>query len=210
MGSNVRFYVIAALLTVILYTKNGLSANVTAVNGWRSPKWMAIFQPEQITVHMHHTQAVNLTLFDLDTDDLIANNASITLVSNSDILQVSRQIPLLEIQDGDWRGTFNISAIFLGNAEVRVIIEMNGTTVWSHESLPVIIIREERFIDQLFTISVATLVSILYINFGAALDLTKVKEILVRPIGPAIAFFCQFMFLPLVSFVLYGNHPEQL
>lgn len=197
MSSNGRFCAFAAILIcVTLFVRNGSSVDVRAA---KSPKWTAYFRPENVTVHMHDSQTINLTLFDLDTDNLIKENASIRLVSDSDILQVSRQIPLLEIQDGDWHGSFNVSAVFLGNARVHVIIEMNGTMVRSRESLPVIIIREERLIDKLFTISVATLVSILYINFGAALDLTKVKDILARPIGPAIAFFCQFMFLPLVS-----------
>lgn len=195
MSSNGRFCAIATILCVGLVVQNGSSTNVSAAT---TPKWSAIFNPENITVHMHHSQTINLTLYDLDEDDLIKNNASIRLVSDSDILEVSRRIPLHEIVKGEWWGSFNVSAVFLGNARVRVIIEVNGTIVSSHESLPVIIIREERLIDKLFTISVAALVSILYINFGAALDLTKVKEILVRPIGPAIAFFCQFMFLPLV------------
>lgn len=200
MNPNGRFYIIAAILCIAFFAQNGSAAIVKAA---KSPKWTAIFKPENITVHMHHWQTVNLTLYDLDTDDLIKNNTSIRLVSDTDILQVSRQIPLVEIENGEWWGSFNVSAVFLGNARVHVIIEVNGTKVWSHESLPVIIIREERLIDKLFTISVATLVSILYINFGAALDLGKVKEILVRPIGPAIACFCQFLFMPLVS-VLYG------
>lgn len=198
MGSKGRYCAITALLIcVTLCIESGASASVRAA---KSPKWTAFFRPENITVHMHHDQAVNLTLFDLDTTDLIEKNATIRLVSDSDILQVSRQIPLIEIQDGEWSGSFNVSAVFLGNARVHVIIETDGSVIQSHESLPVIIIREERVIDKLFTVSVAMLVSILYINFGAALDLTKVRGILARPIGPAIAFFCQFMFLPLVSF----------
>lgn len=201
MSSDGRFCAVATILCVALFLQNGSSTSVSAA---KSPKWSAIFNPENITVHMHQSQTINLTLYDLDKIDLIKNNASIRVVSDSDILEVSRRIPLLEIIKGEWWGSFNVSAVFLGNARVRVIIEVNETTLWSHESLPVIIIREDRLIDKLFTISVAALVSILYINFGAALDLSKVKEILVRPIGPAIACFCQFLFLPLVSFVSFA------
>lgn len=40
---------------------------------------------------------------------------------------------------------------------------------------------------------------ILRIFFGIALDVSKIKEILKRPIGPFIAISCNFVFLPLVS-----------
>lgn len=46
------------------------------------------------------------------------------------------------------------------------------------------------------------LVSILYINFGAALNLQTIKEILTRPIGPTICFICQFVLMPLTSYGL--------
>lgn len=70
------------------------------------------------------------------------------------------------------------------------------------EELPVTVIREERVIDKVFTASVAILVSILYINFGAALDLPTLKAIMVRPIGPIIGFLAQFLFMPLLSYGL--------
>lgn len=200
MDSKGRLYVIVTVICLGLFIESGSS---TIVKPAKARKWTALFKPENITVHMHQMQTVNLTLYDLDANELIKHNATIKLVSDSDILLVERQIPLVEIENGEWWGTFNVSAVFLGSARVHVVIELNGTTEWSHKSLPVIIIREERFIDKLFTISVAALVSILYINFGAALDMTKVKEILVRPIGPAIAFFCQFVCLPLVSYVVF-------
>lgn len=59
--------------------------------------------------------------------------------------------------------------------------------------------REERTIDTIFTISVAILVSILYINFGCAMDWNVCRDTLKRPIGPAIGFFCQFLIMPLVN-----------
>lgn len=59
-----------------------------------------------------------------------------------------------------------------------------------------------RAIDKAFTISVAVLVSLIYINFGCALDRTKLKEILRRPIGPAIGLFGQFLAMPLLSYGL--------
>lgn len=164
----------------------------------------AYFDLQNITVHMSETKTINITIAGLDgEEDIRKNNETIRVVSDSEILHVSHGIPLDDIKDGNWSGQFNITGVFLGNAKIGVgIFRQDELNIrFLNETLPVIIVREERLIDKLFTISVAALVSILYINFGAALDLTKVKEILVRPIGPLIAFVCQFQFMPLVSFV---------
>lgn len=162
-------------------------------------KWNATFNPTKITIHMHESALINLTISGLDVNRLKAENATIEVRSDNVIAEVNFPIPLNDITDGTWTGKFNINAIFLGSANIFVVIIRKNGDEHSKASLPVIIIREERIIDKVFTISVATLVSILYINFGAAIDLSKVKGIVMRPIGPFIAMFCQFVFLPLVS-----------
>lgn len=163
-----------------------------------STAWKANFEPKSTIIHMEEVQTINLTLTELDRIDLIQHNAELTVVSDSDRLQVITKFNFDDIDDHKWTGLFNISGIFLGNAKVTANITMNGKSEQSTETLNVVIIREERLIDRIFTISVIILVAILYINFGAAMDLGKVKEILVRPIGPLIAFVCQFLFMPLV------------
>lgn len=166
--------------------------------------WTAHFEPKQnITVHMHETTEINITINGLDAVELIRvhPNASLRIISDSEILQVSKSNLIDDIIDGTYMGEFNITGIFLGSAKIGVAIFKEDENIEvSNQTLAVVIIREERLIDKLFTISVAALVSILYINFGAALDLSKVKEILVRPIGPLIAFVCQFLFMPLVGY----------
>jgi sodium/bile acid cotransporter 3/5 len=84
-----------------------------------------------------------------------------------------------------------------------VIIKRNeSVTEKSNEQLNVTILRPKRVIDQLFTYSVIILVSILYINFGAALNLQTITDIIRRPIGPLICFICQFIMMPLISYGL--------
>lgn len=86
---------------------------------------------------------------------------------------------------------------------MHVNIKRNeNVTEQSVEFLNVTILRPQRLIDRLFTLSVIILVSILYINFGAALNLQTIKEIFTRPIGPTICFVCQFLFMPLTAFGL--------
>lgn len=143
---------------------------------------------------------VNVTISNLDENDLIASNYTIRIVSESDILYVPKEIPVTKTVDGSWRASFSAEAVFIGKTSIHV--ETNGkpgSEPAQSDKLDVIIIRADRLIDKLFIISVATLVSILYINFGAALDLKKVKHVLRRPVGPIIAFTCHFLFLPLVS-----------
>lgn len=151
-----------------------------------------------LELHMSETAIVNVTISNLEGS---ANQTTIRLVSVSDldVLNVPNEIPVYNVGGKEWRGQFSANGEFIGKASVRVEISQGSTVEKSDNELMVIITRAKRVIDTVFVASVATLVSILYINFGAALDLTKVKGVLRRPIGPVIAFACHFVLLPLVS-----------
>ncbi|XP_055299333.1 ileal sodium/bile acid cotransporter-like [Sitodiplosis mosellana] len=183
--------VVSCLFTVLLTTTTA---------------WEVNFEPNPIKMHMQSSQTVNFTLTGLrDVEvDYIQDGAIFNITSDSGILKViaQSQYDFNEMTDGNLTGYINITADFLGTAKIYANITFKGVSQKSNESLHVVIIREERTIDHVFTASIVALVSILYINFGAALDLGKVKEILVRPIGPLIAFVCQFLFMPLLSYVL--------
>lgn len=158
-------------------------------------KWITEFQPQSLSIHMNEWKTVNVTISNLSKADL--KGATIHIVSDSNILDVWKEIPVDSIDGDKWNGNFSVNAVFIGKA--NVFVEINGQREESKTKLPIVITRPERLIDTLFIISVAASVSILYINFGAALDLQKVKGVLLKPIGPTIAFFCHFIFLPLVS-----------
>lgn len=91
-------------------------------------------------------------------------------------------------------------------------MERSSINETSQNMLSVTVIRAERVIDHIFTGSVAILVSLLYINFGAALNTSKLSEIVKKPIGPAIGFTCQFLLMPLLSYglgyLLFPESPE--
>ncbi|KAG5869325.1 Sodium/bile acid cotransporter [Gonioctena quinquepunctata] len=113
----------------------------------------------------------------------------------------------------NWSGSFNITGNFLGGTLIKCI--NTKTKEVSDDHLDVIVIRKKRVIDIAFTASVATLVSILYINFGCAIDWSELRNILKRPIGPCIGFFGQFVIMPLLSYVVGkllfpDNHEMQL
>lgn len=172
-----------------------------------SAKWTAEFLPNNKTIDMYDSASINLTITGLEKNNL--KNASIYLKSDTDIIHVNKTIDLSEVENGTWIGQFVINAIFLGGGNIFVIIDQNGLTNRSAEHFPVVIIRKVRFIDKLFTFSVAALVSVLYINFGAALDLSKVKGIMLKPVGITIALVCEFLFMPLVS-DFYSDCTEKL
>lgn len=168
--------------------------------------WTASFERinnNETTIHMDETVSVNLTIRNLNATDLIREEASIGIISDLDILKVSHSIEFADIIDGEWTGVFNVTGVFLGKARIFVeILSDRGNIELSNETLTIIILRKEKLIDKVFNYSVAILVSILYINFGAAMDMEKVKEILVQPIGPLIGIVCKFLFMPLLSYCL--------
>lgn len=138
----------------------------------------------------------------LDYVEMKKYDGHIRMKSDNELLVVvNEQINATDISaDGRWSSSFEIIAVFLGSANVYA--EYNdslGRYDKSSVQLPVVVVRKDRVIDHVFTGSVAALVSLLYINFGAALDVTKLKAILVRPIGPVIGFCCQFFIMPIVS-----------
>lgn len=157
-----------------------------------------------LELHMSEKGLVNVTISNLDG----TSNRTIRLVSDSEVLSVPNEIQVQKIGDKEWRGSFLVDATFLGRGNVQIEIEGEK----SDSALPVIITRAQRVIDTVFIVSVASLVSILYINFGAAMDLKKVKGVLRRPVGPIIAFGCHFVLLPLASYglglLLFPNNPE--
>lgn len=163
--------------------------------------WKTTFEPNQIKIHMHTSDIVELTLDGLNYAELNSRGSVLNvLADNNKLIEIDKQINAAEIsQAGYWKGNVTLNALFLGNPNVYVELKHgDGSTERSAEQLPVIIIRETRVIDHIFVGSVATLVSILYINFGAALNLQKLRGIVRRPIGPSIGFFGQFLVMPLV------------
>lgn len=141
--------------------------------------WEANFEPNPITMHMSSTKTVNFTITGLNDIqvDLINFGATLNISSDTEILKVihQSQYDFNEIIDGNFTGQINITGEFLGTAKIYANITLQGKSQISNETLNVIIIREEKLIDRIFTASIVALVSILYINFGAALDLGKVK-----------------------------------
>lgn len=163
----------------------------------------ATFEPSALTVHMKTTETVNLTLEGLPQ---LTTGSYIDVISGDDILaEVSKQIQPSEVINGRWSGSVDVNGVFLGKTNVYVeLVQQNVPTERAVEFLPLTVIRQNRAIDHAFTGSVAVLVALLYINFGAALDVKNLKGIIKKPIGPLIGFCGQFIVMPLVSLLVFS------
>lgn len=120
-----------------------------------------------------------------------------TVVSDNPAVASVADMNLTAQDDGYANGTFTVRGNFLGHAKVRLVLE-NGTR--QDDSLPVSVIRKQSVLSLAFTVSVAVLVSLNYVNMGCALDMDTVKNVLRRPIGPIVGFFSQYLAMPLVAY----------
>ena len=94
----------------------------------------------------------------------------------------------------------NITGTFLGFTTIEIALE-GGKEEEASVMLDLTVTRSKakKTASKIFGYSVAVLVSLAYINFGCALDLNVMREVLRKPIGPAIGFVSQFIFMPLCA-----------
>lgn len=95
---------------------------------------------------------------------------------------------------------FTISGKFLGKTAVSIKSKEQSPTIFHTgiNSLDIIVKRKQTTISLVFTISVAVLVSLNYINMGCALETEVVKSVIRRPIAPALGFLSQYIVMPSV------------
>merc|ERR1711892_713311 len=112
-------------------------------------------------------------------------------------------------KERDWSISVNVTGTFLGFTSIKSAVEetlKDGSVIAkpSDEPLQLTVTRSKakKTASKIFGYSVAALISFAYINFGCALDLNVMKEVLRKPIGPAIGFVTQFIFMPICSFIL--------
>uniref|UniRef100_A0A8D9FIE1 P3 protein n=1 Tax=Cacopsylla melanoneura TaxID=428564 RepID=A0A8D9FIE1_9HEMI len=198
------------LHTITLYLLP-LFVTYTAAKQWKSIE----FSPSSLLqIHMGSVRTVNFTIHNLSQDDLEYGQLLLELSDPSVLRAVEELGDLATLQsasnDGSvvsqFKSKFDIQAQFLGYCDIR--IKLKHRNLDSNEDLLVSdpvhtsVIRAERVIDRVFTISVAALVSIIFVNFGCALDWPLLKSSLKVPIAPTIGFVSQFLFMPVISFVL--------
>lgn len=179
----------------------------------KAASWSFQLSPKdmQSPLYMYENRNVELSTSDLNFDGYDNSLIYTAVVDNPDIASVS----LAEItfnkgldsnDDYVWTSALNLTGNFLGYTSVKVcaLKRSDFTTNCHKESnkLPLTVTRKPTTVDRMFTTSVIILVSIIFINFGCALDVNSLKQAILRPIGPVIGLLIHFVVLPLVSFGL--------
>jgi len=150
--------------------------------------------------------------FQSATIKVVSADSSIAEVI-SDTVILCQCEPLLSVN----LSHFVIKGQFLGRTVINVkTVSATPLAKYAHglpltvvnSSLPevdyhVSVMRRVRFIDHLFLGLVSIMVIIANIGMGCKIDLAVVKEVLTKPIAPAIGFSCQYLIMPLVC--LYAS-----
>lgn len=172
-----------------------------------APQLTAYFIPDHVSVHMDDYFNVNVAV---NGTGMQANDELI-LTSSDDKLAIAswegRDGPSYVLSEdhastGQFEGVMRVDGVFLGFSEIKVATKRGTTEYPVDNSLSVTVLRPERVIDRIFVTSVALFVSLIFINFGCAMHWPTVKEVVKRPVGPAIGMLGQFLFMPLMSFGL--------
>ena len=101
--------------------------------------------------------------------------------------------------------SFNVSveARFIGKVNIRFRFTEHGEAEpETTRDYRVTVVRVRSTIMKVFIIVTATLMVILNVGFGSSIDLDVIKEILQKPVAPAIGALCQFLVMPLVCVLL--------
>ncbi|KAF9418051.1 hypothetical protein HW555_005035 [Spodoptera exigua] len=180
------------------------------------PDLTATFIPDEVTINMNEYTYVNVWESTESSTGMQAGDQFTLLTSDPHLAEAewnsTYQLTETDVVNSKFEGNVRVSAKFLGRTNVVINGKRNNQPLdVKNNSMPVIIIRPERVIDTIFVTSVATFVSLIFINFGCAMHWPTVKEVLKRPIGPVIGMCGQFLFMPLMSFglgfLIFPNDP---
>ncbi|CAB3227663.1 unnamed protein product [Arctia plantaginis] len=179
------------------------------------PNLVALFEPSELTIHMDEYEFVNLTIQGTsnmepgDKFSMITLNPELADAEFNTTYEVTPQ----DIINDEFKGKIRVDAKFIGRVNLQVVSTDNSGELHNitNSTLPVVVIRPQRVIDTIFTSSVAVFVSLIFINFGCAMHWPTVRDVIKRPVGPAIGMLGQFLFMPLMSFglgfLIFPNTP---
>ena len=139
-----------------------------------------------------------------------------------DVARITNGSSLIRLDPGVQHHALEIEGLFLGRTWIDLSYGVEGkghspelgndTGHHSEEGIVLVkdeefkvhlsVIRKDRAIDKIFIAMVALLVIIANVGMGCKVDLDVVKEVLKKPLAPAIGFFCQYLIMPLVSIIL--------
>lgn len=199
-------YLLRYVALAIISAAHAVSGEVNRVDEDRlkSPLWDVQFEYEQLNMTMRDTQKVSFVITAVEPA-LGSDFEFHVLNDNDEVASMDQVETVLSKANGivKVKGNFTLHATLLGYTHVYVELRCAGyETARSQEVLKVIVTRSMNLGDIIFNIAVACFVIVIYVNFGAVLDLEDLKRIVIRPVGPAIGLFCQFLVMPVLSFLI--------
>ena len=161
-----------------------------------APTGTSDFTESDVTIHEHDDISITFNVT-CDNDNTRFENTTIILSTDADhIARISANstIDISEVCSGV-SVSFGVRGVRLGRA--YVIASIHDEIISNYYS--VIVLRTPRMVDDLFRKGMIILSSILYIGFGCKIRIEAIKEILMKPVAPAVGALCQFIIMPLVS-----------
>ena len=167
-----------------------------------------IFEPDQIghPITEMKSEIINVSINQTLTDsDVIYLKV---MMEANRITRASVDITYFNLSLDNPSENLTVRGEFLGHTrlEFYMCVAANVSSVatnctdsdWQrlNESYPIVVMRQHRFVDTVFTISILCLVVIANLTMGCTVDIQVVKEVLKRPTAPVIGFFCQFTIMP--------------
>jgi len=213
-------------LTVFIYFILWLSATVATVAGLleQTPSILYSFDPTKLDALMENSEQQVLvgcnrsTVLDSVTLKVVSIDPRIAEVSRNSVMSFH-----CDTLSSSNMSQFSVTGRFLGHTVIHVEtlnatpqatgdVQMSPLTM-SNDSFPVIdyhvsVVRRVRFIDHLFIGLVSFMVICANIGMGCKIDLAVVKEVLTKPIAPAIGFSCQYIIMPLVCVLYFTFFPH--
>lgn len=168
-----------------------------------APNLLSTFPTESVSVHMDEYYYVNVNV----TGSNLQLNDELLLTTAEEHIATAKwnstyRLTEDQVAKSRFEGKFRVDGHFLGRTDLVVELKRDNTQQPINGTLPVIVTRPQRVIDRVFTSSVAIFVSLIFINFGCAMNWNNVKGVIKRPVGPVIGMCGQFLFMPLISFGL--------
>ncbi|XP_055934903.1 hepatic sodium/bile acid cotransporter-like [Argiope bruennichi] len=173
-------------------------------------------QERDILFEINWTNATNET--STESSQPFPKDYFVTVASSdSGILEIvnSSYSNCININDKPHNFTIVVRGVFLGYTNVKVSLKAatKGCGVEDNDELTsmeearsrdfevlVTVIRPPSILVNSVTVIFAILVAFNFINMGVQLDMESIMQVLKKPVGPAIGFACQFLFMPLASF----------
>ncbi|CAL4210126.1 unnamed protein product [Meganyctiphanes norvegica] len=187
----------AALMDVIAHQRDesDVSSTLAPVDIW--------FEPEELTL-IPEGDVVNITWYTtLEGVESVKFTVKDTMVS---VVKSESNYTVMGTADPDGNYTFmghvQAEALFIGYNTITMKLYNDNEEEIGEGSLKMTVQLSYQALTDAFTLALSIIVAIIYINMGCTLDFTVVKQIIKRPIGPAIGVVCQYGFMPLIAFGL--------